>query len=239
MKADRCSTGVRVDLPNDVSAEQRDFVASAGARMSLLSFSVKRICTLLCIPVKRSAGERWSASDWSTTRRGWLFSHQHKNARPLVPLTSLWLDTLVLRLMNEPQPTSRRTWFVIDELASLQRLPQLGFPLAKFILLCRHPCNSSRPPPPFSSHCRMRGRERPAEAVVIRSTRSELVVLGLLVCSVHASHATRDRPEHRTKKPMGRPCQGTWSRLVLKAHAAGDVRAVFVLPGNLVMVPRP
>jgi type IV secretion system coupling TraD/TrwB family protein len=167
-------------------------------------------------------------------------SHQHPKTRArLVPLTSLWLDTLVLRLMNEPQPTSRRTWFVIDELASLQRLPQLGFPLAKFILLCRHPCNSSRPPPPFSSHCRMRGRERPAEAVVIRSTRSELVVLGLLVCSVHASHATRDRPEHRTKKPMGRPCQGTWSRLVLKAHAAGDVRAVFVLPGNLVMVPRP
>src|SRR5256885_14121173 len=27
--------------------------------------------------------------------------------------------------MNQAQPTSRRTWFVIDELASLQRLPQL------------------------------------------------------------------------------------------------------------------
>jgi hypothetical protein len=40
-------------------------------------------------------------------------------------LTSLWLDTLVLRLMNQGHPHSRRTWFVLDELASLQRLPQL------------------------------------------------------------------------------------------------------------------
>ena len=42
-----------------------------------------------------------------------------------MPLTSLWLDTLVLRLMNQGQPHPRRTWFVLDELASLQRLPQL------------------------------------------------------------------------------------------------------------------
>ena len=42
-----------------------------------------------------------------------------------MPLTSLWLDTLVLRLMNQGQPRPRPTWFVLDELASLQRLPQL------------------------------------------------------------------------------------------------------------------
>ncbi len=40
------------------------------------------------------------------------------------PLVSLWLDLLVLRLMNE-ESTKRKTWFVLDELASLQRLPQL------------------------------------------------------------------------------------------------------------------
>jgi type IV secretory pathway TraG/TraD family ATPase VirD4 len=43
----------------------------------------------------------------------------------LVPLTSLWLDMLVLRLMNHGQPGHRPVWFVLDELASLQRLPQL------------------------------------------------------------------------------------------------------------------
>ena len=30
-----------------------------------------------------------------------------------------------MRLMNEPAPNQRKVWFVIDELASLQRLPQL------------------------------------------------------------------------------------------------------------------
>jgi hypothetical protein len=37
----------------------------------------------------------------------------------------LWLDLLVLRLMNQGQPRPHPTWFVLDELASLQRLPQL------------------------------------------------------------------------------------------------------------------
>ena len=37
----------------------------------------------------------------------------------------MWIDTLVLRLLNEPMPEQKPVWFVIDELASLQRLPQL------------------------------------------------------------------------------------------------------------------
>jgi hypothetical protein len=37
----------------------------------------------------------------------------------------LWLDTLVLRLMNYGQRGPHPVWFVLDELASLQRLPQL------------------------------------------------------------------------------------------------------------------
>ena len=31
---------------------------------------------------------------------------------------------LVLRLLNEPKAHQKRVWFVLDELASLQRLPQ-------------------------------------------------------------------------------------------------------------------
>jgi type IV secretory pathway TraG/TraD family ATPase VirD4 len=38
---------------------------------------------------------------------------------------SLWLDMLLLRLMNRGQPGHRPVWFVLDELASLQRLPPL------------------------------------------------------------------------------------------------------------------
>ena len=43
----------------------------------------------------------------------------------LRPLISLWLDLLVLRMMDEGSAAQRKTWFVLDELGSLQRLPQL------------------------------------------------------------------------------------------------------------------
>jgi type IV secretory pathway TraG/TraD family ATPase VirD4 len=43
----------------------------------------------------------------------------------LRPLHSLWIDLLVLRLLNEPKESQHPVWFVLDELASLQRLPQL------------------------------------------------------------------------------------------------------------------
>jgi type IV secretory pathway TraG/TraD family ATPase VirD4 len=49
---------------------------------------------------------------------------QHAYAR-LVPLMSLWLDMLVLRLMSVGHASQRPVWFILDELASLQRLPQL------------------------------------------------------------------------------------------------------------------
>jgi type IV secretory pathway TraG/TraD family ATPase VirD4 len=37
----------------------------------------------------------------------------------------LWLDTLALRLMSRSQPGVRPVWFVLDELDTLKRLPQL------------------------------------------------------------------------------------------------------------------
>ena len=82
--------------------------------------------TLALLPAAGDTSSRWSATAWSASRTGWLFLTSTPETRPrLVPLTSLWLDTLVLRLMNQGQPYPRRTWFVLDELASLQRLPQL------------------------------------------------------------------------------------------------------------------
>jgi hypothetical protein len=82
--------------------------------------------TLRLLPAERDTTGRWSAAAWSNARTGWLFLTMTPEARTrLVPLASLWLDTLVLRLMNQGQSSSRRTWFVLDELASLQRLPQL------------------------------------------------------------------------------------------------------------------
>ncbi len=81
--------------------------------------------TLKLIPAESETTRRWSAVTWARERQGWLFVTSTPETRTrLVPLTSLWLDMLVLRLMSLQQ-ASRPVWFVLDELASLQRLPQL------------------------------------------------------------------------------------------------------------------
>lgn len=82
--------------------------------------------SLKLLPSENEANGRWSAAEWSKQRKGWLFLTSTSETRErLLPLTSLWLDTLVLRLMNQGQNSSRKVWFVLDELATLQRLPQL------------------------------------------------------------------------------------------------------------------
>jgi type IV secretory pathway TraG/TraD family ATPase VirD4 len=78
------------------------------------------------LPAERETKRRWSAYEWSQERRGWLFLTSKPTMRErLQPLLSLWLDLLVLRLMNEGGNGARKTWFVLDEVATLQRLPQL------------------------------------------------------------------------------------------------------------------
>ena len=82
--------------------------------------------TLKLLPSEDETATRWSAAEWAKNRKGWLFLTSTPETRKrLISLTSLWLDTLVLRLMNQGQASSRKVWFVLDELASLQRLPQL------------------------------------------------------------------------------------------------------------------
>ena len=78
------------------------------------------------LPPERETKQRWSAYAWAKERCGWLFLTSKPTMRErLRPLMSLWLDLLVLRLMNEGGSGARKTWFVLDELATLQRLPQL------------------------------------------------------------------------------------------------------------------
>jgi hypothetical protein len=80
---------------------------------------------LKLLPPERSTTQRWSALQWAKDRRGWLFLTSTPETRNrLLPLMSLWLDTVVLRLMN--QGANRGSvWLILDELASLQKLPQL------------------------------------------------------------------------------------------------------------------
>jgi hypothetical protein len=82
--------------------------------------------SLRMLPRKEHAERTWSATEWAKERQGWIFiTSQPSEREALRPLNSLWIDLLVLRLLNAPTEHQRPVWFVLDELASLQRLPQL------------------------------------------------------------------------------------------------------------------
>jgi hypothetical protein len=82
--------------------------------------------SLRMLPRKETAHSHWSATEWAEDRKGWIFITSKPSEREaLRPLHSLWIDLLVLRLLNEPKQSQHPVWFVLDELASLQRLPQL------------------------------------------------------------------------------------------------------------------
>ena len=78
------------------------------------------------LPKKTEAKTEWTAREWSKNRQGWIFiTSQPAEREALRPLHSLWIDMLVLRLLSAPTPEQHPVWFVLDELASLQKLPQL------------------------------------------------------------------------------------------------------------------
>lgn len=82
--------------------------------------------SLRILPKSSDGNGSWTATEWAEKRQGWVFLTSLPAEREaLRPLQSLWIDWLVLRLLNEPTQAQRRVWFVIDELASLQKLPQL------------------------------------------------------------------------------------------------------------------
>ena len=78
------------------------------------------------LPEKDQTERAWNARTWAKERKGWIFITSRPPEREtLRPLHSLWIDLLVMRLLSAPQPGQKPAWFVIDELASLQKLPQL------------------------------------------------------------------------------------------------------------------
>src|ERR1700726_169455 len=99
---------------------------SAGPqRVGVLASLSKVAKSLRLLPHNGAGNGEWTATDWSETRQGWIFITSLPAEREaLRPLQSVWIDMLVLRLLNEPKAHQKRVWFVLDELASLQRLPQ-------------------------------------------------------------------------------------------------------------------
>ena len=68
----------------------------------------------------------FSTSEWRSSRTRWVFLASSPAYRAkLLPLHSVWLDLFILRMMEPCANAVQPVWFVLDELASLNKLPQL------------------------------------------------------------------------------------------------------------------
>jgi type IV secretory pathway TraG/TraD family ATPase VirD4 len=88
---------------------------------------------LRMMPTSTEGRRTWCVREWADQRRGWIFiTSTPDTIDALRPMQSLWLDMLILKLQaSAPQPGQPRVWMILDELASLNALPQLHSALTK------------------------------------------------------------------------------------------------------------
>jgi hypothetical protein len=96
--------------------------------------SLNRVAhALRLLPPEAATSKRWSALQWAKERKGWIFLRTVGTTREAeLPLITIWLDILILRLMEDSRVP---VWVVIDELASLgilHRLKTAATELRKF-----------------------------------------------------------------------------------------------------------
>ena len=73
-------------------------------RVGVLASLSKVAKSLRLLPQKGAGKGEWTATDWSETRQGWIFLTSLPAEREAIrPLQSVWIDMLVLRLLNEPK----------------------------------------------------------------------------------------------------------------------------------------
>lgn len=101
--------------------------SAQGFRASIASTLTAHAWALAQVPLNNGKRPVYTARDWCGHRRGWIFLTSTQDTRlALRPLQSLWIDSLLLRLMSMgTRPDLPKVWLFVDELASLQYLPQL------------------------------------------------------------------------------------------------------------------
>jgi hypothetical protein len=79
------------------------------------------------LPEWEHTRQTFATSEWYTERKRWVFLTSSPDYREkILPLHSVWLDLFILRMMGYCEDRAARpVWFVLDELASLNKLPQL------------------------------------------------------------------------------------------------------------------
>jgi hypothetical protein len=93
----------------------------------LSSLNMVADCLELLPEWDEAKGKTFATAEWYTERTRWVFlTSQPAYREKILPLHSVWLDLFILRMMGYcADPAARPVWFVMDELASLHKLPQL------------------------------------------------------------------------------------------------------------------
>ncbi len=82
--------------------------------------------SLALLPEEDEKREHFATEQWAFFRTRWVFLTSKPSVRErILPLHSVWLDLLILRMMEPCANPAKPVWFVLDELASLNKLPQL------------------------------------------------------------------------------------------------------------------
>ncbi len=87
-----------------------------------------------CLRLLPSEGAPFCISDWirNEDADGTIFlSSRADMHETLKPLLTVWMDTAVRALMSQARDPSRRVWFILDEVAALQKLPSIMDGLAR------------------------------------------------------------------------------------------------------------
>jgi Type IV secretion-system coupling protein DNA-binding domain len=83
--------------------------------------------SLELLPEWEHTRRTFATVEWYTERKRWVFLTSSAAYRgKALPLHAAWLDLFILRMMGYCEDQAAKpVWFVLDELASLNRLPQL------------------------------------------------------------------------------------------------------------------
>ena len=100
---------------------------NAGPQRAGILASLNMIADSLALLPEPDDGRKSFATErWGFFRTRWVFLTSKPSMRErILPLHSAWLDLLILRMMEPCANPAKPVWFVLDELASLNRLPQL------------------------------------------------------------------------------------------------------------------
>ena len=115
-------TELETTLAGDAPGQRKGVLASLNAVAKALRL----------LPKESEVKGRFSTKAWAARRKGWIFITSTSETRAaLRPLVSLWLDLLVSRLLSTGAASGKKTWLVLDELHSLQRLTHLPMALTE------------------------------------------------------------------------------------------------------------